>query len=1546
MPIDVKPAMNLARAAVKTKVGEAFDVAAMAVARFSPGYMAGVGIAALVTPLFEQNDERGYFATSAMTTPAILSAALIAPDMWKAGRRQASRFMDFAASATRNGSGIPESTILSNLARSGMAPATKEAELLNFYSASAGKELSQSEVGRMWKRLGGLYDRNPNMATHSVYAEYLKHASGGEAAGITNQPFKTAGSLDELQRLIQGSGKDTDPGFVRGMNWRIQQAEKLFDPGQISMGGQVWDESINWHKWGPTSAATRKLEHYNKDLFTALDQLRYAETKASRVQLVSRGSGENLQLLTAEIMFGEGKHARKLSLPIVQPDGTVWMGKEFNQRGTARGFVNRGGTTAADVNIARYANQGFSYKDLKGEMDRAIMFGMNDVESDFSAWHGNYMDTHAMNVVRRNQVVVDRLGGFKDGKGYGALNFQEKEFDSLYMMQQYGLVPASSNSMSKGVFLKADMENTIFGGLGDPEKPSKQLRTLDKPVWLTNTPELGSISPDLQPWVDTTKLTAESRKANNVFARTRVAKITAGEKALFGDLPADFASLHSPETTSSAVATIMQDAGESHEGAMRTWRETRDTLIRSQSDLDAVRGVGYLGETGYYFPAGLNDLQYTTTKDYFVQEAHLDPAVSDIAQHTLLGYDESHNAVHAGGEHNFLEGRDAVEGGYLYRVKESGALDTGTKLDILTKGLGVKAGKKEYETTRNIVQGYRDIAGKPDYWAADSEMAALGHYAHAKASVPEHLGSAAAELMHRLDANHESSAYMDFAAKAEGLGYHYNDGQLLWTATDGAARMEKTANFDELSKLIYQLFEDVGTQVKQGTIRGGAELQQWAKRGGGQGLLDWTWSNNLASNMSAWDSSKLNRSTQTGITMDYLQGLHMRGHHETVSEILGRLQRDGDPRMTRELAEHLDANHFKTPLGEVVPLGEAFPQSTEGSLTSLREGSVLSPADPRAFKNYSVALPDGSFVPVLGHEAYGGKVNRFGAGQYSANERERAFMDIARAQSPEELHAAKAAYVEEIKKVTLGKEGILRQFGTDPFAISGTLTERASPSNPFQMGIDADLIKGIQDRDMRRAFSEGKLRMSVRRHPISYPEFFEVVADPRLKGTGLMGYDSLNRIGQRADMDKDTLEASALHPGGAADLEAERAMAKGGLQEQELAMHRAFQGAEDVERMAHSTAIPSVSKRVEEFLAKQAKATGIYRSRMAGGATGFASNVLTEMMAMTEAHKTITDPLQRSTLGELFFSVRQHPIWAMKQEGGQGLDVMMKFDSFLKNSIGPKGNFNDFYQSMNLLADTMGKKSRERAASLGITLPEGEQNVAKAFVTQRKDLLQNWWEGRDTNISEFMPSLTHNSKTGGAMTDIPLANLKKMGNRFGYAQAASHTRTAATGAERSASALGDINTLIRSAGKDFKTAMSGKGAGKILGIGLGVAAAAGVLTASLGDHVGFSSNRYRPEEMGPTDGGAEVGSESSQPSMTLQPAASQVNTAIVAPIQQAVNLEVKTRVADRNQATERARTLARITGGSSRVTVNYRGDPGRHSLRGQQQIRDHMNRVD
>ena len=60
----------------------------------NPIVYASAVAAALVTPLFMKNDERGYLQTSAMTTPAIIAAAMVAPRLFPTIGREGRRLID------------------------------------------------------------------------------------------------------------------------------------------------------------------------------------------------------------------------------------------------------------------------------------------------------------------------------------------------------------------------------------------------------------------------------------------------------------------------------------------------------------------------------------------------------------------------------------------------------------------------------------------------------------------------------------------------------------------------------------------------------------------------------------------------------------------------------------------------------------------------------------------------------------------------------------------------------------------------------------------------------------------------------------------------------------------------------------------------------------------------------------------------------------------------------------------------------------------------------------------------------------------------------------------------------------------------------------------------------------------------------------------------------------------------------------------------------------------------------------------------------------
>lgn len=127
-----------------------------------------------------------------------------------------------------------------------------------------------------------------------------------------------------------------------------------------------------------------------------------------------------------------------------------------------------------------------------------------------------------------------------------------------------------------------------------------------------------------------------------------------------------------------------------------------------------------------------------------------------------------------------------------------------------------------------------------------------------------------------------------------------------------------------------------------------------------------------------------------------LQQLAMKGYHGAAGDILDRVKYDGDPLMTRQLENYLSGD--RSSINRTITMRDAMNGKRVVNMSEAagREGTVFDPGAENAAENYVMRLPDGTEVPVLGHNAYGGKVNRYGAGQFSASEHENALFDLMR----------------------------------------------------------------------------------------------------------------------------------------------------------------------------------------------------------------------------------------------------------------------------------------------------------------------------------------------------------------------------------------------------------------------------------------------------------------------------------------------------------------------------------------------------------------------
>lgn len=218
-----------------------------------------------------------------------------------------------------------------------------------------------------------------------------------------------------------------------------------------------------------------------------------------------------------------------------------------------------------------------------------------------------------------------------------------------------------------------------------------------------------------------------------------------------------------------------------------------------------------------------------------------------------------------------------------------------------------------------------------------------------------------------------------------------------------------------------------------------------------------------------------------------LQQLLLRGQHGIAGDLLDRMTYDGDTKMTAQVEDYLKGN-----TGAI--------EATQSHTVALKDGSKakLSTAEQRigtAFddgaatfdQNYRMQFPDGSEVPVLGHQAYGGKVNRYGGGQFSGSELEKRVAGLASAhQTHGDTKQARKMYMDELSKTFYGKSSFYRAAGVDPNGAGQFVQTRASSLrysdgtvNPFHIGISPETAKRL-GIDAENSYA------ILARHPVSH----------------------------------------------------------------------------------------------------------------------------------------------------------------------------------------------------------------------------------------------------------------------------------------------------------------------------------------------------------------------------------------------------------------------------------------------------------------------------
>jgi hypothetical protein len=1229
--------------------------------------------------------------------------------------------------------------------------------------------------------------------------------------------------------------------------------------------------------------------------------------------------------------------------------------------------------------------------------------------------YGQYVLHNGAQKLRRYQAIPSNLYGFREvDEVTGEIKY--KGFKSLVANAKVEAIQdaASTHKLTKvgseagayqGVLEERHLDELSLNP--SREKQNSVWRAETKGVRLgkspnSHNPNTWSVVRDrLDPFFQSNKLQEEGIVDHGVSVRT--AAITPGETTLFGEMPdisgqaeeqikyelsqmknaskaeADAVRLRaymegfaaSGRYDLHAMSILKSEHKMTHAGAKDAWQE----VVRFLSDPKNMRVMQKAGRVGEGEFLASKDLYGSKVERYVRYDVHEETMPdwdsfigtsieerfgAQKGQQVILGR-RNGNPVTAGGMENFIENTfDMGEDMTGILVRETKSTGTGTKWNIGSqKGLQHafdQAG--DSEIFRQGINTLRSAVGDNGAIPGEVNMFVSQVYNSNKSSeLQDDLASIAGDTLRRVQENGNLDAVMSTWKKPlDDLGLVYRDdvGTLEWdvATTRGMKTEDRIA---QQTQILDQMLADVGTRIRNHQIKGDAFMESYASYSDKGGKLGWTdYVNRYANPQTArvtddmiWNSPK-----ETKLAYYTTQQLVNRGQHGIAAELLDRLKYDGDPGMTKNLQDYFNGD--KNAITRTLDLDEALDGRSLKNLGSAEEraNTIFDPGFGAADENLLLKMPNGSTVPVLGHEAYGGKVNRYGTGQFSASDHEKELFNLINMHKEGATDQAILRQTEEyegsLKKFLHGKDSLYRSGPVDPLAHTFRFGTRPSglryedgSVNPFEIGLGRDSVAKIRDKQIREAIFNGEdVFMMGTREPVSHTPLYKVTIDDALNNSNIIGMDEGMRGLLMADADGDYIMAHFLRPKGAGADEARAAVfGEDSIQRHSVQFQQRMVGVGDETRKMVGSADgaykPFTSRLSKQKIYSMEEAL---RKRSTAGSIGSGSNVYSLMLAALEENTAITNPQIKDDLNTFFFqAIKQGPISAAKLKGSQDMDLVraLGINSALRSSMQEGGKFDQFYSAMNELAGAA----------------DGEERTAfRNYLQENRDMLRAFHGGFDrAGVNQAVSAMTTPGELASRAETLGMA-----GDMFTYAQAASQTaeeaRTAtATAANASAMTLGMWNQAKAATEEVSRAARTSK-LGLVIGAGLAAAAIAGIATTRLESPVSSfgrdSGGRYRPEENAPgrdqhpQDG--EAGSRApSRPARSIQQTPAHTRTAIVAPLGESRDLDVQLRAKDHQRAAHTAKMMSRMaTDGNSTVTINYRDQMKPKSFRTKERMRD------
>jgi hypothetical protein len=746
-----------------------------------------------------------------------------------------------------------------------------------------------------------------------------------------------------------------------------------------------------------------------------------------------------------------------------------------------------------------------------------------------------------------------------------------------------------------------------------------------------------------------------------------------------------------------------------------------------------------------------------------------------------------------------------------------------------------------------------------------------------------------------------------------------------------------------------------------------------------QSLLRYTLFHHLEAGTAKWNAQGLYMPKRTGVTWEFYSRLYESGLIESMRTVFGRVNfLHGEIRPMADLARYFGAGDYTKVFGErVFSMAEAVPSGFSMKGLTGRVG-LFDYTDPRFRNPFSIRLDrpidvemgrqmvKHEYIPVLGWGTYGGGPNIEGPGQFYATAYEKALNRLIAASKGTGVGYGEAwrAYQDAIAKAAFGKEGAVWRATTfDPMAISATSEQIAKLEgrSPFEIFVSEEIAEGFGP-EVRAAMRKEGVYGIITRHPeqATLPILVRVPArnsaEIALLGKRGIGISKQLAGALEADFDADTLNLFLMSPRdrpAIAELRAAIEEPTSFANQYLNTINLMYANAEASATHRMST-IRGEGSPWEYLLGKVGKEAGNVEtaaSRLSGRFIGHFANLVYASQTMLRSHPAfMIDPKERAFLSNVLWLPKQAAIGAVKSTQAVGTQTAVEtiFERMRAGlGMGTKVGAEQYISGLQEIAkgwkweaaltpetaaQLFGVSEQELAESIGMgTVGNLRQamrdqrhfNIVQQVVGServRRDLetlIQHPYGQQARNVTHLL--MTPSER----ITTEAFQEFRRIGNVAPELQALAGEQRGIR--DVVAGILGAWNRETAAArgavGKAFKSTLP------ILGLGLGAAALAGVFVGGgMGEK---SASAYRPEmALGTTDNvpGEPIAGLMApvRPPRRIIPGPPMTRTAVIAPMRQSVDLEVRSPSGDRERAAELSRVVSQVAGGGITFSnINY-----------------------